>query len=31
MRAAVVTEQHGFDIVTVPDPTPGPGEMVLRA
>ncbi len=30
MRAAVVTEQHGFDIVTVPDPTPGPGEMVLR-
>ena len=30
MRAAVVNDGHGFDIVNVPDPTPGPGELVLR-
>ncbi len=30
MRAAVVNEGHSFDIVDVPDPDPGPGEMVLR-
>lgn len=30
MRAAVVNEQHSFDIVDLDDPTPGPGELVLR-
>lgn len=30
MRAAVTTEQHGFDIIEMPDPTPGPGELVIR-
>ena len=30
MRAAVVNADKSFDIVEVPDPTPGPGELVLR-
>ncbi len=30
MRAAVVNEIHSFDIIEVPDPSPGPGELVLR-
>ena len=30
MRTAITTEQHGFDIVEVPDPTPGPDEVVIR-
>lgn len=30
MRAAVVNADHRFDIVEVDDPTPGPGELVLR-
>ncbi len=30
MRAAVVNEDKRFDIVEVPDPAPGPGELVLR-
>ena len=30
MRAAITTEQHGFDVVEVPDPTPGPDEVVIR-
>ncbi len=30
MRAAVVNEEHGFDVVEVPDPAPGPDELVLR-
>jgi (R,R)-butanediol dehydrogenase/meso-butanediol dehydrogenase/diacetyl reductase len=30
VRAAVVNEGHGFDIVEVPDPAPGPGELLLR-
>jgi (R,R)-butanediol dehydrogenase/meso-butanediol dehydrogenase/diacetyl reductase len=30
MRAAITTEQHGFDIVELPDPTPGPDELVIR-
>lgn len=30
MRAAVVNEAHSFDIVEVPDPAPGAGELVLR-
>jgi (R,R)-butanediol dehydrogenase/meso-butanediol dehydrogenase/diacetyl reductase len=30
MKAAVTTEQHGFDIVEIPDPTPGPGELMIR-
>lgn len=29
MRAAVLNAQHTFDIVTVDDPVPGAGEMVL--
>ena len=30
MKAAVTTEQHGFDVVEMPDPTPGPDELVIR-
>jgi (R,R)-butanediol dehydrogenase / meso-butanediol dehydrogenase / diacetyl reductase len=30
VRAAVTTEQHGFDVVERPDPTPGPDELVIR-
>jgi (R,R)-butanediol dehydrogenase / meso-butanediol dehydrogenase / diacetyl reductase len=30
MRAAVVTEVGALDVDTVPDPAPGPGEVVLR-
>jgi (R,R)-butanediol dehydrogenase/meso-butanediol dehydrogenase/diacetyl reductase len=30
MRAAVVNEEKSFDIVEVPDPSPGAGELVLR-
>lgn len=30
MRAAVVNAEKSFDIVEVPDPTPRPGELVLR-
>ncbi len=30
MRAAVVNAEHSFDIVDVADPSPGPGELVLR-
>ena len=30
MKAAVTTEQHGFDIIEVPDPTPRPDELVIR-
>ena len=30
MKAAVTTEQHGFDVVELPDPTPGSGELVVR-
>ena len=30
MRAAVTTEQHDFEIVELPDPTPGPDELVIR-
>ncbi len=30
MRAAVVTADHDFEVDDVPDPTPGPGELVLR-
>ncbi len=29
MRAAV-TSAHGFEVVELPDPAPGPGELVLR-
>jgi (R,R)-butanediol dehydrogenase / meso-butanediol dehydrogenase / diacetyl reductase len=29
MRAAVTTEDHGFDIVDVPDPSPGRDELVI--
>ena len=30
MRAAVTTETHGFEIVEMRDPTPGPDELVIR-
>src|SRR3954471_2952494 len=30
MRAAVVNEDHSFDIVERPDPWPGPTELLLR-
>src|SRR5882724_10060957 len=30
MNAAVRTEQHGFEIVEMPDPAPGPDELVIR-
>src|SRR5258708_29276465 len=30
MRAAVLIEGGGFDLATMPDPSPGPGELVVR-
>ncbi|MFN8027307.1 MAG: alcohol dehydrogenase catalytic domain-containing protein [Acidimicrobiia bacterium] len=30
MRAAVLTDTHGFEVAEVPDPSPGAGELVLR-
>jgi (R,R)-butanediol dehydrogenase / meso-butanediol dehydrogenase / diacetyl reductase len=30
LRAAVTTEDGGFDVTTMPDPSPGPGELVVR-
>jgi (R,R)-butanediol dehydrogenase / meso-butanediol dehydrogenase / diacetyl reductase len=30
VQAAVTTEQHGFDVIEMPDPTPGPDEVVIR-
>jgi (R,R)-butanediol dehydrogenase / meso-butanediol dehydrogenase / diacetyl reductase len=30
MKAAVTTEQHGFEIVDRPDPAAGPDELVIR-
>lgn len=30
MRAAATTEAHGFEIVHLPDPAPGPDELVIR-
>lgn len=30
MRAAVTTDQHGFEVVEMPDPTPGPDHLVIR-
>jgi (R,R)-butanediol dehydrogenase/meso-butanediol dehydrogenase/diacetyl reductase len=30
MRAAVTTAEHGFAVVDVPDPAPGPEELVIR-
>ncbi len=30
MKAAVTTESHGFEVVDLPDPTPGPDELVIR-
>jgi len=30
MKAAVTTEQRGFAVVDMPDPAPGPGELVIR-
>lgn len=29
MKAAVTNEQHGFDVIEVPDPEPGPAELVI--
>jgi (R,R)-butanediol dehydrogenase/meso-butanediol dehydrogenase/diacetyl reductase len=30
MRAAVLTETHDLEVAEVPDPSPGPGELVLQ-
>jgi (R,R)-butanediol dehydrogenase / meso-butanediol dehydrogenase / diacetyl reductase len=30
VKAAVTTEDHGFDIVEMPDPSPGADELVIR-
>jgi 2-desacetyl-2-hydroxyethyl bacteriochlorophyllide A dehydrogenase len=30
MRAALLTDTHGFEVAEVPDPSPGAGELVLR-
>ena len=30
MKAAVTTESRDFEIVDLPDPTPGPDELVIR-
>jgi len=30
MRAAVLNDEHTFEVAEVPDPSPGPGELVLR-
>jgi (R,R)-butanediol dehydrogenase / meso-butanediol dehydrogenase / diacetyl reductase len=30
MRAAVLTDTHDLEVVDVPDPSPGPGELVLQ-
>jgi (R,R)-butanediol dehydrogenase / meso-butanediol dehydrogenase / diacetyl reductase len=30
VKAAITTEQHGFDLVEVPDPTPGRDQVVIR-
>ena len=30
MKAAVTTEDHGFDVVEMPDPAPGVDELVIR-
>jgi (R,R)-butanediol dehydrogenase / meso-butanediol dehydrogenase / diacetyl reductase len=30
MKAAVTTAEHGFDVVDLPDPAPGPEELVIR-
>ena len=30
MKIAVTNEQHGFDVVEVPDPAPSGGELVIR-
>ena len=30
MKAAVTTENHGFEVVDLPDPTPQPDQLVIR-
>ena len=30
MRAAIINEKHELEITSVPDPTPGPEELVLK-
>lgn len=30
MRAALTTQDHGFEVVEIPDPTPGPDELLIR-
>ena len=30
MKAAVTTEDHGFEVVELPDPVPGPDQLVIR-
>lgn len=30
MKAAVTTDDHGFEVTELPDPTPEPGQLVIR-
>jgi (R,R)-butanediol dehydrogenase/meso-butanediol dehydrogenase/diacetyl reductase len=30
MKAAVTSDNRGFEVVDLPDPTPGPDELVIR-
>jgi NADPH:quinone reductase-like Zn-dependent oxidoreductase len=30
MKAAVTSAEHGFDVVDLPDPVPGPEELLIR-
>jgi (R,R)-butanediol dehydrogenase / meso-butanediol dehydrogenase / diacetyl reductase len=30
VKAAVTTGRHGFDVIEIPDPTPGPDELMIR-
>jgi (R,R)-butanediol dehydrogenase / meso-butanediol dehydrogenase / diacetyl reductase len=30
MKAAVTTDNGGFEVVDLPDPTPGPDELIMR-
>jgi (R,R)-butanediol dehydrogenase / meso-butanediol dehydrogenase / diacetyl reductase len=30
MKAAVTSAKHGFDVVDLPDPVPGPEELLIR-
>ena len=30
MRAAVLTDTHDLEVTEIPDPSPGPGELLLQ-